>query len=126
MDHSLLRLTSRPDTRDLGDRERVPRRAVEVGRGERFDQCVRAFPEPRRPIGVGVGCWRRFRWCGIEHGPPGPTVHDAQMSGEVGEIPPRAGRYRGVERTSLERHREAVDVGPDVVEVRLGDHEERR
>ena len=53
-------------------------------------------------------------------------MHAAEMGRETGEIPARAGGDRGIGGTPFERRGEPVDVGSDVVEVRLGDHGERR
>ena len=127
VDDGLVRLAPRPDTSDLGDRERMPRRPVEVDRGERVDRVRRRPPGATAPSrcrdpgeastsgGAASSTARRAQRCT----PP-------MMSRETGEIPPRTGRDRGIEGTSFECRGEPVDVGPDVVEVRLGDHDERR
>jgi hypothetical protein len=48
------------------------------------------------------------------------------MRGEMGEIPARARGDWGVGGPAFESGGEPVDVGSDVVEVRLGVHDERR
>ena len=104
----------------------MPRRTIGIDVCQRRHERLGALPEPWHPIGVGIRARPFLRRCAIEHGSASPAVDTAQMSRESGEVPPRTRCDRGVERTSLERYREPIDVGPDVVEVRLGDHCERR
>ena len=100
---------------------------VEVDRRERLDERVGALPEPRRPVGVGIrvdgvaagGAASSTAWRAQRCTPPRCAARRAQ-------IPARAGGDRGIEGTPFERRGEPVDVGSDVVEVRLGDHDERR
>ena len=99
---------------------------VGVDRGERRDERLGTLPEPRHPVGVGIRTRLWVRRRGFERSLPRPAMDTPEVSRETGKIPTRTRCDRGVERTTLERYHKSIDVGHEVVDVRLGDHGKRR